>query len=327
MEMTEYIDTLLPKETPEGQRSAVLRDDDLITVEAGAGTGKTWTLSSRFARLLLDPSSALQPCMPQNILTLTYTEAASREMQERIRKKTIETINDSRETSAINKKAIKNGFDDAWISTIHSFSSRVIRESGLSLDIDPHASVLSSPQEDAFWGGITRALDLTSLSRFANPYSHDLRIAAASLEKDEYLIAALEKWSPDKLCGLARGIVELHASLGHDADILLKWAAQAESQSDPQSKAVGLEIASLLSPEWRMVWALWHEILHSMESELRAERKKTRGSAGALALAGVMEKWADKTDKTDSDENQRLFFIDIYDNLTGTLPKIFKEKI
>ncbi|GHV33228.1 exodeoxyribonuclease V [Synergistales bacterium] len=343
--MTDYIDTILPEDTPAGQRSAVSRNDELITVEAGAGTGKTWTLSSRFTRLLLS-SSALQPCLPQNILTLTYTEAASREMQERIRKKTIETINSinlinpaGNNARAIDTKSIKNGFDDAWISTIHSFSSRLIRESGLSLDIDPHASVLSSPQEDSFWDALSRALDMTLLSRFASPFSHDLRSAASELEKDEFVIAALEKWGTGRLCDLARDVAELNASLGRDADVLLKWSLQAESPSDPQSRAVGSKIASLLSVEWRETWEKWREIFQELENALRAERQKAKGSAGAVALASVMEKHYEKMSEESQTEgqiesqiesqieDQMLFFLDICENLSGILPKIFKEKI
>ncbi|GHS95795.1 exodeoxyribonuclease V [Synergistales bacterium] len=332
--MTDYIDTLLPEDTPIGQRSAVLRDDGLMTVEAGAGTGKTWTLSSRFARLLLSPLPSLQPCLPKNILTLTYTEAAAREMQERIRKKTVETINligSGQASQGIDKKSIKDGFDDAWISTIHSFSARLIRESGLSLDIDPYSTILSPSQEDSFWLALARALDTMSLSRFAHSLSHDLRAAAGELEKDGFLIAALEKWTPSELCALAHDVAELHASMGHDDNTLLKWAAQAESRSDPQSEGVGREIASFLSPVWHDTWKRWRLIFQEIEDELEIESQKAKGSAGALRLASVARKWIDKMSEEDNKEihkeDQMLFFVDICDNLSGTIAKSFKEKI
>ncbi|MBQ6969084.1 MAG: UvrD-helicase domain-containing protein, partial [Synergistaceae bacterium] len=72
----------LPYDTPEGQREAITANDRIITVEAGAGTGKTWVLSQRYLRLLLDDDELL----PSDILTLTYTEAAAGEMKARIEK-------------------------------------------------------------------------------------------------------------------------------------------------------------------------------------------------------------------------------------------------
>ncbi|MBR0186826.1 MAG: UvrD-helicase domain-containing protein, partial [Synergistaceae bacterium] len=63
----------LPYDTPKGQREAITADDPTITVEAGAGTGKTWVLSQRYLRLLLDDDDLL----PSDILTLTFTDAAA----------------------------------------------------------------------------------------------------------------------------------------------------------------------------------------------------------------------------------------------------------
>ncbi|MBQ3626758.1 MAG: UvrD-helicase domain-containing protein, partial [Synergistaceae bacterium] len=59
----------LPENTPQGQKQAVNSNKQIITVTAGAGTGKTWVLSNRYARLLLSSNEVL----PKDILTLTYT--------------------------------------------------------------------------------------------------------------------------------------------------------------------------------------------------------------------------------------------------------------
>ena len=66
----------------EEQRRAIRSLEPLTVVSAGAGTGKTQTLASRFAWLLAsDPD-----CKADQILTLTFTNAAAAEMRERIRK-------------------------------------------------------------------------------------------------------------------------------------------------------------------------------------------------------------------------------------------------
>ena len=142
----DFWDTLLlPPGTPDGQRAAVTAVGGRVTVGAGAGTGKTWVLSGRYARLLLtDPD-----CLPRDILTLTYTEAAASEMRERIERRVRELLAaPGAPVSAERAREVLDGFGEAWISTIHAFAARLIRESGLSLDVDPRASVVSSPQED-----------------------------------------------------------------------------------------------------------------------------------------------------------------------------------
>lgn len=52
----------------------------LSLIEASAGTGKTWTLTALYARLLLERQLSVR-----QILVVTYTQAATAELRERIR--------------------------------------------------------------------------------------------------------------------------------------------------------------------------------------------------------------------------------------------------
>ena len=170
---------ILPDKTPKGQKEAVNADEKLITVGAGAGTGKTWVLSQRYLRLLIDDDELL----PKDILTLTYTEAAAEEMKERITgliEKELDRFNDER------RREIEDGLSDLWISTIHSFSSRLIRESGLKLDIDPMATVITMHTEQNFWEDIKNAAEFANLSVLAKTYGNDdLKRLAGELDKDK----------------------------------------------------------------------------------------------------------------------------------------------
>ena len=64
-----------------------LRGSSLI--EASAGTGKTWTIAALYVRLVLGHGGAehgpVRPLMPQDILVMTFTRAATRELSDRIR--------------------------------------------------------------------------------------------------------------------------------------------------------------------------------------------------------------------------------------------------
>ncbi len=88
----------------EAQKEAVLQTEGPVMVSAGAGSGKTRVLTRRVAHIIKDLNVS-----PFNVLALTFTNKAAREMKERI-------------SSLI-------GFDVSkmWISTFHSFCAKILR--------------------------------------------------------------------------------------------------------------------------------------------------------------------------------------------------------
>ena len=244
----------LPSETPKGQKNAIKADDKIITVDAGAGTGKTWVLTNRYLRLLTENENIL----PSNILTLTFTEAAAGEMKQRIEN----SINEEAKNfdNETRKRKILEGLSDSWISTIHSFAGRIIRESGLSLDIDPRASVITTQQTEDFWEGIENALDFSRLRDLARIYSDKDKIlqdTAEFLDKDEYLSAAVNKWKSPTLTELARTASDLHSSSGRSWQEMLLWS----DNDNFLIKKTLPSINRILIDEWREVWDLWSKII------------------------------------------------------------------
>lgn len=63
-------------------------------IEASAGTGKTWTIAALYVRLVLghgsDDTRFARPLMPSDILVMTFTRAATRELSDRIRARLLE---------------------------------------------------------------------------------------------------------------------------------------------------------------------------------------------------------------------------------------------
>lgn len=120
-------DPLLDTLNPEQKEAATHRGSHLLIV-AGPGTGKTLTLTHRIAYLLREGAAS-----PDQILALTFTNKAAREMKERI-------------AGLLPEMAP----DDIFVTTFHRFCLEVLREKGEDLDLprdftlcpEPDASLL-----------------------------------------------------------------------------------------------------------------------------------------------------------------------------------------
>lgn len=96
------------------QLEAVNYNDGPCLIVAGAGTGKTKTLTTKIAKLIADG------CNPSRILAVTFTNKAAQEMRERV------------------EALVAGAGSRVWIHTFHSFGVRILRQHagtlGLSRD-------------------------------------------------------------------------------------------------------------------------------------------------------------------------------------------------
>ncbi len=107
----------------EHQLAAVYCDQNCV-VSAGAGSGKTTVLSYRFLRLVLQGKAEVD-----QILTLTFTRKAAREMQQRIHQHLLSFKHDP----DIERQLAK--FNEASISTLDSFCSQIVRSDSIRYGI------------------------------------------------------------------------------------------------------------------------------------------------------------------------------------------------
>lgn len=130
------------------QEAIVTTLDGPLFVSAGAGSGKTFTLTQRVMYALRPGSKPrgewADPACPEpflesidQVLAITFTEKAAQELKERIRSALLD--------EGMDEQAAR--VDDSWISTIHGMCSRIIRAHALDLGIDPAFGILQAPEE------------------------------------------------------------------------------------------------------------------------------------------------------------------------------------
>ncbi len=128
------------------QDKALTTSDVSVALTAGAGCGKTFVLTERFL-LHLEPTGGESADLSQ-IVAITFTERAAREMRDRIRQKCQERIEASTGEDARYWLDLWRDLDSARVSTIHSFCTTFLRTHAVEARLDPQFSVLQQAQAD-----------------------------------------------------------------------------------------------------------------------------------------------------------------------------------
>src|SRR5512146_1662629 len=108
----------------EAQARAVAAVDGAVLVLAGAGTGKTRVLTTRLAHIL-----ATRRAFPGQMLAVTFTNKAAREMRERV-------------ATLIGPVA-----EDLWIGTFHSICARILRRHAERVGLKPNFTILDADDQ------------------------------------------------------------------------------------------------------------------------------------------------------------------------------------
>jgi len=171
-------------------------------IEASAGTGKTFTISALYLRLVLGhggEQAFARELLPPEILVVTFTDAATRELRDRIRARLVEAARVFREEAegddllrqlradfpperwpacACRLDIAAQWMDEAAVSTIHGWCQRMLREhafdSGslftLTLETD-HSELLAQVTRD-YWRLHCYPLQGDALSWVMNRWGH-----------------------------------------------------------------------------------------------------------------------------------------------------------
>lgn len=123
------------------QKKAVLQTEGPVLILAGAGSGKTGALTVRIAHLLE------KGIKPWNILAITFTNKAAKEMRERV------------------DKLVESGAEDIWISTFHSTCVRILRREIHHLDYDNQFSIYDADDQEKLMREVFKQLNFSTTDR------------------------------------------------------------------------------------------------------------------------------------------------------------------
>lgn len=220
------LSTLMPQ-----QLQIVKTLDRPLFVSAGAGSGKTFTLTRRIVYALSPESGPFVEHLDQ-VLAITFTKDAAAEIRDRVRRALID--------EGMDEEALT--VDDAWISTIHGMCSRILRAHALELGIDPEFTVLTDTDEL-----MDQAVEHVLARATAPDAAPEL---AASLK-------ALYAWYPmageggsfgagATIKGLVRDLLELSSQLpgGMDDVCVARGQADTSALADAYRAALGASKAA-----------------------------------------------------------------------------------
>ena len=143
------------KNLNEAQKQAVLALDGPLLIVAGAGSGKTRVLTSRIAHIIKNKSA-----FPNQILAVTFTNKAAKEMQNRVSK-------------ILGSSAV--GL--SWLGTFHSICAKLLRKHAPAVNLNSNFTIIDTDDQIRLIKNICKAENI------------DVKQLAP-----RYVIAIIDKW-------------------------------------------------------------------------------------------------------------------------------------
>ena len=215
-----------PHETrwTEEQRRGIVTTGRSLLVSAAAGSGKTAMLAERCAHLICDAPDA---CDLDELLVVTFTEAAAAEMKNRIYSRLRQRLAE-KPSERLHRQV--DAIDHASVSTLHSFCARLLREHFHDVGLDPSFIVLDNEEAGLLRREVSRALfdaryeldEIGDFHRFIDAYGEgdDARLLRKVIDTHQMLESLVDPaaWIERSRRSIADGATgELAESgLGHE---------------------------------------------------------------------------------------------------------------
>jgi len=293
-------------------------------IEASAGTGKTYTIAALYVRLVLGPldeQDALsypRPLNPPEILVVTFTEAATHELRDRIRSRLAEAagmfltgatpddafLRDLRDAYPVQAwpacarklQSAAEWMDESAVSTIHSWCNRMLREHAF----DSGALFVQTldPDQDALLEEVVR--DYWRM--FLAPLAPDLARTVATWFKGPAALQATLKrllphagrmpGSPEPAVALAQARADGERILAALKAPWTAWVPELQALLDEAHATGSFQRRSLSQANytrWLKALAAW------AEDPLALRPGLSDAARNRLSVAGLAEVWESST--------------------------------
>lgn len=232
-------------------------------IEASAGTGKTWSITALYLRLLLELDHSVQ-----NILVLSFSNAATAELRIRLHQRLLEAQKFLQDPQAQAQDPLQHwlakrqfptedqsklgnallNFDEAAIFTLHAFCQKQLTQhqlatatpADLELGLDINAAAQQSLQD--FWRGPMQQMHVSNLH------------------------CVLQRWASPRQC-----LQSLKVLLNHEDSEVQYWPEDIDLFRPPEA---------LLQQQHR-VWAFWKAEQHDLKTFLLSSDSQLKRKKGA----------------------------------------------
>lgn len=202
----------------EPQRTAVMHDNGPLLIFAGAGSGKTRTLTHRIAYLI-----GKKQVPPARILAVTFTNKASREMRERL-----ETL-------------VGGAAARIWMGTFHAMCAQMLRIHGDRIGLDPRFVIFDSDDSTRLMKEILKEADVDTdryppgrvlgrISDFKNNLKSPEDVATVASRPNDRINARLYRLYQERL--RAAHALDFDDLLGESVRLLQESAESREYWSE-----------------------------------------------------------------------------------------------
>lgn len=203
------------------QQHIVDADARLLVAAAGAGSGKTHTLVERFVRLLGEHRI-------DELVAVTFTEAAAAELRERIRRAVM-----TRPELAHHRAHL----DESYVGTIHSLCHRILGEFPLEAGFDGASRILG--EDEAIFERLASAAEAMELA------------AAGDVPGAEAIVAVGEWWTTQQLPQLLEARDDVERAFAAMGATRAEWTAHALALLDDALTAAEHELRGRFEPAIR----------------------------------------------------------------------------